>query len=438
MFKNIKQQNKIIPRLPRQINFLFDWGLVREKLASNPRKSGFARIVDFGFVCKILNKSFNVLVKKTNEIFNILFNKQKTKILKPKFTTGFAVLFAVLLASFLITLGISIFNISLKEIMITTSIRDSQVAYYVADSASECALYWDRKGTFPACGVDLLGNPVCSQTQELKPKITCNNNDITLTFTKNLTKPIYSTGVVSPFFQASSSQISTPAADIQITKEFISTNNSITTTIDTYGHNTKILGRRIERGIRTVFESGSVSTPLVPNIPTSVTIGDFYQGGIVAYILQPGESNGVYNYDPNTQHGLIAAINDLTGKVIWGCGGTSITGADGTAIGTGKQNTSDIVAIVGGCSTAGIAAKVAQAYTDGVYHDWYMPSKEELKEELNKLYINQVKIGGFVAYYYTSSSEINASNSSGQYFVTGDVYPLPKDTAYWVRPIRSF
>ncbi len=186
-----------------------------------------------------------------------MFKKIETKN-GVKFNAGFAVLFSVLLASFLITLGISIFNISLKEIMITTSVRDSQIAYYIADSASECALYWDRKGTFPACEVTLGGNMICDTVQDLKPKIKCNGNEVELVFTKDSIKPIYSTGVVPSFFQASSS-ISTPASDLQIIKEFVPGNSSIKTTIDTYGHNTKILGRRIERGIRTVFDSSSNS-----------------------------------------------------------------------------------------------------------------------------------------------------------------------------------
>src|ERR1035437_6524026 len=91
-----------------------------------------------------------------NILYNIKYIMQKEnkfkKIILVKSKDGFALLFAVMIASFLITLGISIFSISLKEIQITTSVKDSQTAYYAADSARECALYSDiRLGLFPAC-----------------------------------------------------------------------------------------------------------------------------------------------------------------------------------------------------------------------------------------------------------------------------------------------
>ena len=158
---------------------------------------------------------------------------------------GFAILFAVLLASFLITLGISIFSISLKEIQITTSVRDSQIAYYIADSARECALYWDiKRGAFPACLDD--GSP-CTVSTSTAPTIMCNGINIPLSFSSNgLT---YSSSKVD-FFQASSTSSTTPIADINIIKTFVSPN--IVTTIEARGHNTSILGRRVERGIRQI------------------------------------------------------------------------------------------------------------------------------------------------------------------------------------------
>ena len=167
---------------------------------------------------------------------------------------GFAVLFAVLLASFLITLGISIFSISLKEIQIATSARDSQIAYYVADSARECALYWHWKyAKFPVCIdsacitlLDINGEPYSAESS-LPVTITCNNIPVTLSFNKYASNWTYS-AKKSDFFQASSTSSSTPVSDIKITTKFIPSTSGVVTIIETWGHNTGILGRRVERG----------------------------------------------------------------------------------------------------------------------------------------------------------------------------------------------
>ncbi|MEI7983614.1 MAG: DUF1566 domain-containing protein, partial [Bacteroidota bacterium] len=137
-------------------------------------------------------------------------------------------------------------------------------------------------------------------------------------------------------------------------------------------------------------------------------------------------------------HGLIAATADQSNGT-WGCSGTSISGATGTAIGTGQANTS---AIVAGCGTAGIAARVCNDYTvtvSGVtYSDWYLPSKDELE----KLYINRVAIGGFsdnIGYnYYWSSSQYNANDAWDHYFTNGIQYNAVKYATSYVRAVRTF
>lgn len=167
--------------------------------------------------------------------------------------SAFAMLFAVLTSSLLVAIGVSIFNISLKELMIATTAQDSQKAYYAADSAEECALYWDLKmGAFPACLNNNCdrNNPSDVSTTTPQSNIKCNGNNVSLYFNKpdNLT---FSTSTVK-FFKYGT--ITEPESDISIRKEFIPAAapynyDRIKTTITSQGHNTGILGRRVERGI---------------------------------------------------------------------------------------------------------------------------------------------------------------------------------------------
>ena len=165
------------------------------------------------------------------------------------------------------------------------------------------------------------------------------------------------------------------------------------------------------------------------SIPT-LTIGANYKGGKVAYILV----NGDPGYDPNTPHGLIAATSDQSGWCQWGCFQTNFPGAHGSALGTGNQNTIDIMA---GCVTAGIAARLCgDLVINKCYDDWYLPSKDEL----NKLYINRVAIGNFAVDDYWSSTTDNTlfMYAWTQYFGSGAVYNTLRYNNYRVRAVRNF
>lgn len=57
---------------------------------------------------------------------------------------GFTTLFAVLVASLLLAVGLTIFDITYKEVVFSTVSRNSAYAIYAADAGAECGLYWDH------------------------------------------------------------------------------------------------------------------------------------------------------------------------------------------------------------------------------------------------------------------------------------------------------
>ena len=172
---------------------------------------------------------------------------------------------------------------------------------------------------------------------------------------------------------------------------------------------------------------------------TIVSVGDSYGGGIVGYLLQSGDPG----YDAKVQHGLIVASSNQSSGAAWACDNMPLVGAAGTAIGTGNQNTTDILTgcTAAGCATAGIAAKLCDDLVDGGYADWYLPSSDELY----KLYLNKDIIGGFVQNYYWSSSKYVYAPEPDKYakYVNfnnggGEIGYHFKTSTFAVRAIRAF
>lgn len=132
-----------------------------------------------------------------------------------------------------------------------------------------------------------------------------------------------------------------------------------------------------------------------------------------------------------SHHGLEAALQDQGINVEWGCTGTPINGAGGVLIGTGVQNTSDILA---GCTQANIAAELADNYEFNGYTDWFLPSKDEL----NILFFQKDVVGGFASASYWSSSQSSSDDAWYQDFSNGGQYSNYKDYPARVRAIRAF
>jgi hypothetical protein len=63
--------------------------------------------------------------------------------------TGFAMLFTVLIVSLILSIAIGISNITLKQTILSSLAKDSQISFYQADTAVECGMYYDTAGAFP-------------------------------------------------------------------------------------------------------------------------------------------------------------------------------------------------------------------------------------------------------------------------------------------------
>jgi len=202
----------------------------------------------------------------------------------------------------------------------------------------------------------------------------------------------------------------------------------------------------IDNGIDTVALSGT--TAVNPTTTTTYTLTATNTAGSVTatttvavssyVLLDIGPAGGYIFYDKGGYSDgwryLEAAPSDQNLKAVWGCDGIEISGADGTTVGTGEQNTIDIEA---GCATAGTAADVCANLSLGGYDNWFLPSKDELNLTYTNLKV--AGIGSFDDCYYWSSSESYNTAAYGQNFTNGTQNgSAGKYTPLQVRAVRAF
>ena len=190
------------------------------------------------------------------------------------------------------------------------------------------------------------------------------------------------------------------------------------------------------------YSKNEVDT-LIANLQSQITnnairVGDIVNGGVVFYILGPGETG----YVGGETHGWVVAMSDVATSVEWGCYGTDLpnvpnvpyNGAPaglGAEIGDGFNNTN---AILQDCpnAPAALAARSLGA-------QWFLPSAKEL----NQMYINKTTlegVSGFTAFgsAYWSSTELDSTLAWRQFFNDGNQYYDNKNGTYYVRAVRAF
>lgn len=149
--------------------------------------------------------------------------------------------------------------------------------------------------------------------------------------------------------------------------------------------------------------------------------GKIYQGGIIFYL------------NTNDGKGMVAATEDQGSEVEWGCNEFEIDGASGETLGTGFQNTIDIIT---GCANDDIAAKLCNDLTLNNKPDWFLPSKDELNLMYTNLHLNGH--GEFKDNGYWSSSEESKMGAWNQIFSSGYQGQISKIYEGSVRAVRSF
>jgi len=79
---------------------------------------------------------------------------------------GFTLLIAIILSTVALVMGLALADAAYKQVVLSSSAKQSQVAFYAADSALECALYYDQQFVaFAPGGSYPQGNIRCESRQ---------------------------------------------------------------------------------------------------------------------------------------------------------------------------------------------------------------------------------------------------------------------------------
>ena len=146
--------------------------------------------------------------------------------------------------------------------------------------------------------------------------------------------------------------------------------------------------------------------------------GKEYAGGLIFHLNEDGT-------------GMVAAPEDQ-GRAEWGCFQIENSGADGEILGTGAQNTLDIIM---SCDEPEIAAKICDQLSLNGNEDWFLPSIDELALMYENLH--EKRFGDFTGIYW-SSTEFDAESAWRIYFWDGNPFNFAKTDDYRVRAVSNF
>lgn len=192
---------------------------------------------------------------------------------------GFTLLFAVILSVLVLAVGASIISISLKQIILSGSARESQFAFYAANTGIECAFYWDLKRdlngervflasttaglSFDNSEVECMGKQLLYNPSDMNKICNGGINDINKSYNGEWCVDVDSDS--SPTFEVPATKFRITFADGSsglpycadvIVKKHLRDDFTVgTTTVESRGYNTcdSNSPRRVERGLTLTY-----------------------------------------------------------------------------------------------------------------------------------------------------------------------------------------
>ncbi len=185
----------------------------------------------------------------------------------------------------------------------------------------------------------------------------------------------------------------------------------------------RFTGPGFQYSVQMRLDSGETAIDVYNSgIPYDSLMGKEYKGGHIFYL------------DTSLGNGLVAQPRNFQYKKFWGCNGSSIVGADGTAMGDGITNSQNII---DQCTNTSFAALHCSELTIGGYNDWYLPSVDELS-----LVYTVLKAPDLVNYYeddYWTSTQVSSNQANYINFdFQGSVNQKSKSNDEYVLAIRNF
>ena len=146
-----------------------------------------------------------------------------------KHSRGFTLLLAAIISSIVLSLGVSIYQIVSKELALSSLGRDSQLAFYAADTGAECALFWDvRFGYFATSAPATV----------VAPDPRCDGQSVAVPDASRPAGPVYYPYTLSFTFAPGGY-----CTDVRVTKTFDVPSNTLSTTIHADGLSTDCASR---------------------------------------------------------------------------------------------------------------------------------------------------------------------------------------------------